>query len=108
MSHCDYTPVLNIIKQIALNNEYKDTLIDKMIEQNLLNQAHKFAFPQISNKSQNFHTLTFTGKTFEIIYKYFKHLNINIACKTTNSLGKHDKCKADNDVQYVIFPLWIL
>ena len=63
LSHFDYTTELNIIKEIAVNNEYNDTLLDKMIKQKLLNQAHKLAFPDISNKPQRFHTLTFISKT---------------------------------------------
>ena len=108
LSHPDHITVFNFIKQIAFNNGYNVSLIDKMIKQKLLNQAHKLAYPQIIKKPLRFHVLTYIGKTTDTLYKYFKHLNINIDSRKTNSLGKHiknNKCKTAKDQKSGVYQL---
>ena len=54
------------------------------------------------------HVLTYIGKTSETLYKYFKQLIINIAFRTTKSIGKHiknNKCKNAQDHKSDVYQL---
>lgn len=91
LSEKDFNIELNIIKQIAVNNGYSHTIIEKMLSKKLKTKAVSEVYPIIKDKKQSFKVLTHFGKASTQVKNYLSQKNINIAFKTNNSLGKRLK-----------------
>lgn len=108
MINTNFQKELNIIKQIAINNGYTTQLINKILNKKLYKKALNMIFPFTRDNGNNFKIITYIGQASEIIAKFLKKLNINIAFKTNNSTGsliKNNKSKLNNNNKSGIYQL---
>lgn len=94
MSQTNFNKELNLIKQIASNNNYNPKIIDKIYSRMSYKKAIKEIMPITKEKSK-FKTLTFLGKASDNIKSLLNKHKIKIAYKTNNSLGKIIKNNKD-------------
>lgn len=82
---------LNIIKQIAVNNGYTPKIIDKMLNKKLYKKAINLVFPTVKESKNNYKVITYLGHISNKIANFLKNININVAFRSINNLGKYIK-----------------
>ena len=109
LSEQNFNKELNIIKQISVNNGYNPNMIDKILTQKQFNKAISLVYPRNNyNKINTFRTITYTGKLSNKVKKHYKKHNINIAFRTTNTLGKlikNNKAKTKKEQKSGVYQL---
>lgn len=95
MNNNNYNKELNIIYQIAINNGFKAQTITNILNQKQKQILINKIFPKNKDNQKTFVSLTFTTNKVNLIAKEFKKLNVNVAFKTNNSLGKFIKNNKD-------------
>lgn len=99
LSSTDFDTELNIIKQIAYNNGYSPKIIDTILKKKQYQRAVKMIFPIAKEPSTKYHVLTYFGNCSKKVSTYLNTLDLKVAFKTNNSLGKlikNNKSKTDN------------
>lgn len=91
LNKTNFQTELNIIKQIAINNGYSALTIDKILNKKLYKKAINLVFPTTNENKNNYKVISYIGHISTKIKNFLRNLNINIAFKTNNTLGKHIK-----------------
>lgn len=98
LSEHDFEKELNLIRQIAVNNGFQVSFIDKLLHKKQYNNALKAVYPNYKNKEfSKFRSLTFIGDPSEKISSFLKKQGLNIAYKTNNTLGSIIKNNKDKN-----------
>lgn len=108
MNPTNFTKELNIIKQIAFNNGYNPSMIDTLLNKKQYSHTLSLIYPKTVDNNKHFNTLTFNNKFTNDIHKYLKKLDLNIAFRTNNNLGKfikNNKSKTDKDQKSGVYKL---
>ena len=90
LSEKNFTSELNLIKQIALNNNYNPEIIANILVKKRYKLALKEIFPSTKSKD-SYNTLTYIGEPSNKISKFFRNNEYKISFKTGNTLGRHIK-----------------
>ena len=109
LSSDNFNKELNIIKQIALNNGYKESLIENILKKKQYKNAINLVYPDNKIKeNHNFQMLTYTGKITNKVSNFFKKKGVKIAFKTNNTIGKYiknNKSKTKKDCKSGVYLL---
>ncbi|XP_045466683.1 uncharacterized protein LOC123675373 [Harmonia axyridis] len=110
MNHDHFNTELNLIKQIAINNGYNPTIIDKILFNKQIKHALLLAYPShIKDDTKKYISLTYVNRTSERIAKYFKDkFNLKVSFKTNNNLGtfvRNNKDKTNKDNKSGVYKL---
>ena len=99
---------LNIIKQIAVNNGYNPDIINQILRNKTYKKTINMVYPNIKENTNNYKLITYYGRCSEKIGNFLNKLNIKIAYKTNNSLGKsikNNKTKLEKNKKSGIYKL---
>lgn len=108
MSEQNFNKELNIIKQISINNGYNPNMIDTILTKKQFKKAISLVYPENHNKRNTYRTISYMGKLSNKVMKHYKKHNINIAFRTTNTLGKfikNNKTKTKKEQKSGIYQL---
>lgn len=97
LSQEDYNKELDRIYQIAINNGYHTSLVNKLLKQKTYKKTLNLIYPNVQTKNKtNYNSLTYIGNISTKIGNHIKRFtNCNISFKTINSLGKYIKNNKD-------------
>ena len=100
LKQVDFQNELNIIKQIALNNGFIISIINKILKQKMYKKTLEMIFPTKKDQDNRYNVITYIGQTSTKIVNFLKNLNIKTAFKTQNSLGKSLKNNKTKTTKY--------
>ena len=90
----DYLNEVSTIKQIAINNGYKSTIVDRIIDRHRKRLENKNSnCIKASNKNYKYLSANFTGIMPNILRPVLKDNNYFLSFKTNNHLGNYFKNK---------------
>ena len=107
MNANDYQNELNIIKNIAVNNNFDMCLIEKVIKKKKQNLNLRLVYPY-QRENNKYSSLTYIGDISDILNNKLKKLDINVGFKTENKLSrfiKNNKDKKDKKANSGIYRL---